>query len=115
MGAGIGLFIGLLELVSRQAWVRVIYGRNEGKDYPIDRSGAIIGRDELADVPLRGDPQVAPRHAEILISGGQYLLIPHAPMLVNGTPVSGQVALEDGDRLQVGSFQLMFQLREGRR
>jgi pSer/pThr/pTyr-binding forkhead associated (FHA) protein len=113
MGAGIGLFIGLLELVSRQAWVRVIYGRNEGKDYPIDRSGAIIGRDELADVPLRGDPQVAPRHAEILISGGQYLLIPHAPMLVNGTPVSGQVALEDGDRLQVGSFQLMFQLREG--
>ncbi len=113
MGAGIGLFIGLLELVSRQAWVRVIYGRNEGKDYPIDRSGAIIGRDELADVPLRGDPQVAPRHAEILISGGQYLLVPHAPVLVNGTPITGQVALDDGDRLQVGSFQLMFQLRAG--
>jgi pSer/pThr/pTyr-binding forkhead associated (FHA) protein len=113
MGAGIGLFIGLLELVSRQAWVRVIYGRNEGKDYPIDRSGAIIGRDELADVPLRGDPQVAPRHAEILISGGQYLLVSHAPVLVNGTPVSGQVILDDGDQLQVGSFQLMFQLRAG--
>jgi len=113
MGAGIGLFIGLLELVSRQAWVRVIYGRNEGKDYPIDRSGAIIGRDELADVPLRGDPQVAPRHAEILIAGGQYLLVPHAPVLVNGTPITGQVALDDGDQLQVGSFQLMFQLRAG--
>ncbi|MEN3000331.1 MAG: FHA domain-containing protein [Armatimonadota bacterium] len=113
MGAGIGLFIGLLELVSRQAWVRVLYGRKEGKDYPIDRSGAIIGRDELADVPLRGDPQVAPRHAEILIAGGQYLLVPHAPLRVNGVPVSGQVELDDGDQLQIGSFQLVFQLREG--
>lgn len=113
MGAGIGLFIGLLELVARQAWVRVIYGRNEGKDYPIDRSGAIIGRDELADVPLRGDPQVAPRHAEILMAGGQYLLVPYAPLLVNGAPVSGQAPLNDGDLLQIGSFQLMFQLRAG--
>jgi pSer/pThr/pTyr-binding forkhead associated (FHA) protein len=113
MGAGIGLFIGLLELVSRQAWVRVIYGRNEGKDYPIDRSGAVIGRDELADVPLRGDPQVAPRHAEILIDGGQYLLVPHAPVQVNGAAVSHQVALDDGDQLQIGSFQLLFQLRAG--
>ena len=93
--------------------MRVLYGRNEGKDYPIDRSGAIIGRDELADVPLRGDPQVAPRHAEILIVGGQYLLVPHAPVQVNGAPVSGQVALDDGDQLQIGSFQLMFQLRAG--
>jgi len=113
MGAGIGLFIGLLELISRQAWVRVLYGRNEGKDYPIDRSGAIIGRDELADVPLRGDPQVAPRHAEILMTGGQYLLVPHAPLQVNGAPVSGQVTLNDGDQLQIGSFQLIFQLRSG--
>jgi pSer/pThr/pTyr-binding forkhead associated (FHA) protein len=113
MGAGIGLFVGLLELVARQAWVRVIYGRNEGKDYPIDRSGATIGRDELADVPLRGDPQVAPRHAEILIQGGQYLLVPLAPMTVNGSPVSGQVVLNDGNQLQIGSFQLMFQLRAG--
>ncbi len=113
MGAGIGLFIGLLEWVSRQAWVRVLYGRKEGKDYPIDRSGAIIGRDELADVPLRGDPRVAPRHAEILIANGQYLLVAHAPMKVNGASVSGQVALDDGDQLQIGSFQLLFQLREG--
>ncbi len=113
IGAGIGLFIGLLELISRQAWVRVLYGRNEGKDYPIDRSGAIIGRDELADVPLRGDPQVLPRHAEIHIASGRYLLLTHAPLMLNGTPVSGQVELNDGDQLKIGSFQLMFQLREG--
>lgn len=113
IGAGIGLFIGLLEWVSRAAWVRVLYGRNEGKDYPIDRDGAYIGRDELADVPLRGDPQVAPRHAEIRRDGGGYMLVPLAPMAVNGQPIGAPVALADGDLLQIGSFQVQFQLREG--
>ncbi|GIV06030.1 MAG: hypothetical protein KatS3mg016_1605 [Fimbriimonadales bacterium] len=113
IGAGIGLFIGLLELITRSAWVRVLYGRNEGKDYPIDRDGAYIGRDELADVPLRGDPQVAPRHAEIRMEGGGYTLIPHAPMLLNGQPIAAPIELNDGDRLQIGSFQMQFQLREG--
>ncbi len=113
IGAGVGLFIGLLELLTRAAWVRVIYGRNEGKDYPIDRDGAYIGRDELADVPLRGDPQVAPRHAEIRMQGGGYLLVPLAPLLVNGRPATAPVELHDGDMLQIGSFQMQFQLREG--
>jgi pSer/pThr/pTyr-binding forkhead associated (FHA) protein len=113
IGAGIGLFIGLLEWLTRAAWVRVLYGRNEGKDYPIDRDGAYLGRDELADVPLRGDPQVAPRHAEIRMDGGGYVLIPLAPMAVNGQPISAPVELRDGDLLQIGSFQVQFQLREG--
>ena len=113
IGAGIGLFIGLLEWLTRAAWVRVLYGRNEGKDYPIDRDGAYLGRDELADVPLRGDPQVAPRHAEIRMEGGGYMLIPLAPMAVNGQPISAPVELNDGDMLQIGSFQAQFQLREG--
>ncbi|MCS7300418.1 MAG: FHA domain-containing protein [Fimbriimonadales bacterium] len=113
VGAGIGLFIGLLEVITRSAWVRVIYGRNEGKDYPIDRDGAYIGRDELADVPLRGDPQVAPRHAEIRMDGGGYALIPHAPLRVNGQPVNAPIELNDGDALQIGGFQLQFLLREG--
>jgi pSer/pThr/pTyr-binding forkhead associated (FHA) protein len=113
IGAGIGLFIGLLEWLTRAAWVRVLYGRNEGKDYPIDRDGAYLGRDELADVPLRGDPQVASRHAEIRMDGGGYVLIPLAPMAVNGQPVSAPVELHDGDLLQIGSFRVQFQLREG--
>jgi pSer/pThr/pTyr-binding forkhead associated (FHA) protein len=113
IGAGIGLFIGLLEWLTRAAWVRVLYGRNEGKDYPIDRDGAYLGRDELADVPLRGDPQVAPRHAEIRMEGGGYVLVPLAPMAVNGQPISAPVELNDGDLLQIGSFRVQFQLREG--
>jgi len=113
LGGGIGLFIGLVELIGRQAWVRVLYGAREGKDYPIDRSGAIIGRDELADVPLRGDPQVAPRHAEIQMSGGGYLLVPYAPTLVNGQPVIAPTELNDSDQIQIGSFTMLFQLRAG--
>ncbi|MCS7273454.1 MAG: FHA domain-containing protein [Fimbriimonadales bacterium] len=113
IGAGIGLFIGLLELLTRSVWVRVLYGRNEYKEYPIDRDGAYLGRDELADVPLRGDPQVAPRHAEIRMAGGSYTLVPLAPLLVNGQTITTPTLLNDGDMLQIGQFQLQFLLREG--
>ena len=53
IGAGIGLFIGLLEWLTRAAWVRVLYGRNEGKDYPIDRDGAYLARRVGGCAPAR--------------------------------------------------------------
>jgi FOG: FHA domain len=47
------------------------------------------------------------------MDGGGYVLIPLAPMAVNGQPISAPVELNDGDLLQIASFQAQFQLREG--
>lgn len=113
MGAAIGLFVGLLEVLSRKAWIRVVMGRNEGKDYPLDRFPAIIGRYELAEVPLFGDVSVAPQHAQIVKQGGQYLLIDAAGTLVNGQRPTQPVPLYDNDQIQVGSFTLLFRDKAG--
>jgi pSer/pThr/pTyr-binding forkhead associated (FHA) protein len=88
-------------------------GRNEGKDYPLDRFPAIIGRYELAEVPLFGDVSVAPQHAQIVKQGGQYLLIDAAGTLVNGQRPTQPVPLYNDDQIQVGSFTLLFRDKAG--
>ena len=48
LGATIALFIGLAERIMRSAWVRLSLGRNEGKEWVIDRPQVLIGRSEGA-------------------------------------------------------------------
>lgn len=115
LGAGIALFIGLAERVLRSAWVRLSLGRNEGKEWAIDRPQVLIGRSESAQIPLFGDPNIAPAHAYILHKGGAYILADAgSPMGVylNGQRV-GQAPLFHGAHIQVGSTVLEFLMRAG--
>lgn len=113
VGAGIGMFIGLVEFLMRSAWVRVLQGRNEGKEYLVDANRTVIGRSETADIPLFGDPAVAPQHAAIDRVGRDYVLVDSgAGTFVNGMPVQS-VTLRDGDALQIGRFVLQFRLKAG--
>ena len=53
-GALVGFFVGLVQNLLKQAWIRVVLGRNEGKEHLIARPITTIGRSELADIsPLR--------------------------------------------------------------
>ncbi|MBS1706793.1 MAG: FHA domain-containing protein [Armatimonadetes bacterium] len=115
VGAGIGLMIGLVEALARSAWVRLIVGRNEGKEWPVDANETFIGRDERAHIPLFGDPNVAAYHAKIVKDRGQYVLVDAgSPLGVghNGSRV-GQALLVSGDMIQIGSHQLQFMLKSG--
>lgn len=106
-----GLFVGLVEDLLKQAWVRVLAGRNEGRDYIISKPLTIMGRDERADVPLFGDPALAPQHAAIRIEGNRHYLLdggtPPAP-IVNGQPVTQKQLLRDGDMVQLGQVRMLF-------
>jgi pSer/pThr/pTyr-binding forkhead associated (FHA) protein len=115
VGSGIGLFVGLTEVLLRSAWIRVLMGRNEGKEYLVDAPRTMIGRSEMADIPLYGDSTVSPQHAAIDRAGRQYILMgagPQSPVAVNGQPVQ-QTPLCDGDTIQIGQFQLQFRLKSG--
>lgn len=113
LGAGIGLFIGLVERYARSAWLRLSLGRNEGREWSIDSAQTFIGRSEGAQVPLFGDPNIAPIHASIQKHGRDYVLVDGgSPM---GTYVNGQriqqVPLMHGAQIQIGSFILQFLLK----
>lgn len=109
-GAAIGFFIGLVETLLKQAWVRVVQGRNEGREYIISKPRTVIGRNELADISLFGDTNIAPAHAVIEMQAGRHVL--HDGGAPIGTSVNGQPAkmaqLKDGDIIQIGSMRLEF-------
>lgn len=119
-GALIGFFVGLVQTLFKQAWIRVILGRNEGKEYLIAKPITEIGRSELADIGLFGDPQIAPIHAVIEslpaqnrhrlrhVAGQSRTGETYAPTIVNGQPVTAEQWLADGDTLQIGRRTLQF-------
>lgn len=114
LGAGLGLALALAEQALRRAWVRVVHGRQEGRDYTLTRSRSALGLDERAEVGLFGDPTVARRHAEIIVAGRDYVLVNLDPR--NGTVVNGQAVLtrhvlRDGDMINLGQTSLRFRRR----
>lgn len=113
IGGLTGFFIGLVEELLKQAWVRVLVGRNEGKDFILSRPMNILGRDERCDVPLYGDMNVAPQHAAIRADDNRHVLMDAGTpvgTLVNGqrVPPGGELLLRDGDMIQIGTHRILF-------
>lgn len=112
-GACIGLFISLVQQLFKEAWIRVVLGRNEGKEYLIEKVETKIGRSELADVPLFGDAAVAKIHALLIGQPGDRFLIrdvSNTPggVVVNGARLSGDQPVRDGDQIQIANRLLVF-------
>ena len=98
-GLAIGLFIGLVQELTKAAWVTVEQGRLRGRQYRIEGARASIGRAEENPVGLFGDPSVQRRHAIIERRGADYViknLAVQAGTFVNGNRVES-VDLHDGD------------------
>ncbi len=117
-GALIGLLTGLVRELFSEAWVKVSVGRNEFKDILLERLENTVGRHELCDIPLYGDPSVAKRHAilrrtssgwEIAATGES-----SAPPSVDGEPVTAPRPLRTGNRIRIGTKELIFEERKVR-
>lgn len=90
-----------------------ISGSRVGQATPIHMRSCIIGSADACDVVLH-DRQIQARHAEIrqMLAGWFILpLSPGAAVAVNGTPVTSQARVQEGDLVTVGSvtFKAAFQ------
>jgi len=109
-GAGIGLFIGFIEEIAKQAWLVKLVGRNEGNEYTLYKEVTTLGRSEFADIPIFTDPDVSESHAAIRAIGKRY----HVEDLGSafGTKVDGQAitkeTLKDGDIIEIGKTRFLF-------
>ena len=112
-GLAIGLFIGLVQELTKAAWVTVEQGRLRGRQYRIEGARATVGRAEENPIGLFGDTGVQQRHAIIERRGADYVIRNIA--VQEGTFVNGKrietVDLHDGDRINIGGYEMMFHLR----
>lgn len=110
MGALIGLGIGLLEQFAKAAWLKVIRGEFEGKEYLVFEGTTSIGNSGKNTIVLFKDKLVAPFHCDIVQEGNKYVLVDKgSPMgtVVNGMRVTRHV-LKQGDAIAIGNSVLIF-------
>ena len=85
----------------------------EGKRYAVGPGGATIGRSRECDIVL-DDSNVSRRHAEISPSGATGWLIKDLGstngVRVNGRTVDGPHPLESGDRVELGTVDVGFEV-----
>ncbi|MDR1481357.1 MAG: FHA domain-containing protein [Synergistaceae bacterium] len=110
MGLLIGLGIGLLEQFAKQAWLKVVRGEFEGKEYLVFAGTTSIGNNGKNTIVLFKDSLVAPHHCDIVLDGSKYVLIDQGTPL--GTIVNGmktaRCILKQGDAIAVGNSVLVF-------
>lgn len=90
--------------------LKVIGGKNDGREIPVQVSEFLIGRGEGAHLRPASD-LVSRQHCTISNKQGRAVLIDHGSRngtFLNGEQVTGEIDLKPGDRLRVG--RLVFEL-----
>ena len=110
MGLLIGIGVGLLEQFAKAAWLKVIRGEFEGKEYLVFAGTTSIGNNGKNTIVLFKDKLVGPHHCDIKLEGSKYVLTDcGTPMgtVVNGTQITRHI-LRQGDAIAIGNSVLVF-------
>jgi len=114
LGVCIGLAVSLVQVLLREAWLRVEAGFRPGRQLLLTRPETTVGRAESCDVGLFGDAAVEKVHARIKREGDHWTLSDAGTAsgtFVNGQRLAGPTPLKQGDRIQVGSSVLSFEVK----
>lgn len=114
IGLTTGLMIGVVELLARDAWLKMLVGPLAGKEFVLFKNPTVIGSSPKADVYLFKDPEVEPTHALLHAVGDGYELEDRTGAgrtFLNGRPVR-RAHLEHGDQVRIGRTVLSFGIRE---
>jgi pSer/pThr/pTyr-binding forkhead associated (FHA) protein/plasmid stability protein len=97
----------------------VVYSGITGEEQPLiaeqefmlDGRDVAIGRSPSCDVPLAGDQLASRRHALLRYRAGRYTLVDLGSSngtYVNDREIREEVVLQDGDRIRVGSHEIVY-------
>jgi MFS family permease len=115
LGACIGLFVGLAQVILKEAWIKVESGRRAGREMILSKDETTIGRAEACDLGLFGDSAVEKMHARILMKNHRYLLADAGTpggTYLNDRRIDGPTPLTSGDAIRVGGCVLRFGERQ---
>ncbi|MFC1582715.1 FHA domain-containing protein, partial [Planctomycetota bacterium] len=116
VGLLVGLFTGLIENASKEAWFIMQKGVLAGKQFVLFKSPTVIGSSPKAEIYLFKDAAIQPRHAEVLKSGAKYVLktvSADSEVFVNGRAIDSTI-LQNGDIISMGETVLKYSEKETR-
>lgn len=110
MGAACGLAIGMVEEARKEAWLKVVRGPQQGKQFIVYDTVTRIGSSPKCELVLVKDPAVQAEHCRIVCrKDAYYLECPLGRSLsVNGFFVHG-AKLKRGDTLEIGGSALVYE------
>lgn len=114
VGGAVGAMIGVVELLARDAWLRMVDGPLVGKEFVIFKDTMKVGASPRSDIYLFNDEQVAPEHALIRAVGDIYEIeaIHGQSINVNGRTAQ-RTRLRHGDMINIGRTAFAFEKRKG--
>jgi hypothetical protein len=114
IGLCVGGMIGVVELLARDAWLRMTQGPLTGKEFLIFKDVMNIGSSPRSDIYLFNDPLVAEHHAVLRAIGDECEIEArqtNQPLLLNSRSVT-RARLRHGDNVTVGRTSFVFQQRK---
>lgn len=117
VGATAGLMIGIVEMLSMDAWLLMTAGPLKGKQFIIYKDPTFLGSSPKCEVYLFKDPDIEPAHAVIHTVRDGYELEDNktrSGTFVNGARVNRQ-RLKDGDKVSIGEVAFTYMERERKR
>jgi hypothetical protein len=112
LGLCVGLFIGIAQVILKEAWLKVEAGFRAGRELLLTKDETTIGRAEACDLGMFGDMTIEKLHASILLKNGRYLLqdseTPGGTWLNDKRVEDKPVPLKNGDIIRVGKSLLRF-------
>jgi hypothetical protein len=116
IGLSVGAMIGVVELLARDAWLRMTQGPLSGKEFLLFKDVMNIGSSPRSDLYLFNDAQVAEHHARIRAVGDECEIEARQathPVLLNNRTVKTASRLRHGDNVTIGRTSFIFQRRKG--
>ncbi len=114
IGMMVGVFIGLIENLTKDAWLIMKTGPLRGKQFVVYHNPTIIGSSPKCDVYIFKDPAVEPHHAELRQLGSKFEIVDKGSpqgVFVNSQRVNKKI-LEKGDIIIIGESLLEFQQKD---
>lgn len=115
IGLCVGVTIGVVELLARDAWLRMTQGPLTGKEFLVFKDVMNIGSSPRSDIYLFNDAQVAENHAVLRAIGDECEIEARQsthPVLLNNRSVT-RARLRHGDNVMIGRTSFVFQQRKG--
>jgi hypothetical protein len=114
IGLSVGATIGIVELLARDAWLRMTQGPLTGKEFLVFKDVMNIGSSPRSDIYLFNDSQVAENHAILRAVGDECEIEARqstSPVLLNNRSVT-RARLRHGDNVTIGRTSFVFQQRK---